>query len=246
LGRSAIVAVMRHTLFVAIALALSSSASSQEDGLPAVAHPVLPTVVRQAKDFVPSGWKLVAIKTGELSGDEQADVAVLMRMTDPKNIAPADSRYYKFDDTNPYLLAIGFARRGGFDLVASNDKLFPREVAPMHGDDPPSGRTVDIKRGVLTLQFGHLRGFDQLRFRWNGKAFSLIGYDCAGVAGDTLYSLSANYLTRKARIGKGEATSGPDVVSIVGIRAGKRPTLDDIDWESEWTGTDNRGRPLAC
>jgi hypothetical protein len=239
---------MRCTVLITGALVLSSSALASEDELPAVAYPRLATSVRHASDFVPSGWKLVAIDTGELSGDRRPDVAVLMRMADPANVEPVKSSpSYKTDDTNPYLLAIGFGRRDGFTLAASHYALFPREIAPMHGDDPPGPKTVEIRRGVLTLTFGHLRGFDRLRFRWDGKAFSLVGYDCAGVTAGKFSSLSANYLTREARIEEGDVSSDHSKVSTVGIRPGKRPTLEQINWEeSDWTGTDVRGASLGC
>lgn len=239
--------MMRCAMPITVALALSSSALASDEDLRSVTYPRLATSVRRASDFVPSGWKLVAIDAGELSGDRRPDVAVLMRMASPENVRPVESSpYYKTDDTNPYLLAIGFGRADGFTLAASHYALFPREIAPMHGDDPPGPKTVEIRRGVLTLTFGHLRGFDRLRFRWNGKAFSLIGYECAGAVGGRFSSLSANYLTRKARIEEGDIGSDRNKVSTVWIRPGKRPTLEQINWESEWTGTDLRGASLGC
>jgi len=239
--------MMRCAMLIGLAMALSSSALASEDDLPKIAYPRLPTTVQHASDFVPSGWKLVALDTGDLSGDNQPDVAVLMRMADPANIkSVSSSPYYKTDDTNPYLLAIGFARGGGFTLATSNSALFPREVAPMHGDDPPGPETVEIRQGVLILTLGHIRGFDRLRFRWNGRAFPLIGYDCAGVAGGDFTSLSVNYLTGKAMIEKGDVSSDHGKVTTVEIRPDKRPTLDQINWEFGWAGSDVRGASLAC
>jgi hypothetical protein len=238
--------VLRCVTLMMVTLALSSPALAGDDELPAVTYPRLATSVRDARSFVPSGWKLVAIETGELGGGQRRDVAVLMRMADPANIKPVNSPYYKADDTNPYMLAIGFGRAEGFSLAASNSSLFPRETAPIHGDDPPGRKTVEIHRGVLTLSFAHLRGWDRLRFRWDGKAFTLIGYDCGGMAGGKFSSLSANYLTGKARIEGGDVSSAHPNVSNVGIRPGARPNLDQINWESDWAGTDARGATLTC
>ena len=239
--------MMRCVMLITVTLALSSPALAGDGELPAVAYPRLANSVRHAKDFVPKDWKLVAIVTGELSGDRQPDVAVLMRLADPANIKPVKSSpYYKTDDTNPYLLAIGFGVGDGFALAATHYALFPRETAPMHGDDPPGPKTVEIRHGVLTLMFDHVRGFDRLRFRWNGKAFSLIGYDCAGTAGGKVSSLSANYLTREVRIEEGDTSSDRSHVTTVSIRPGERPTLEQINWESDWAGRDVRGGSLAC
>jgi hypothetical protein len=239
--------MMRFIMLIALTLVFSSSASASNDKLPAVAYPPLATSVRHANDFVPRGWKLVAITTGELNGNGRPDVAVLMRMADPRNIKPVTgSHYYKTDDTNPYLLAIGFGRENGFVLATSHHALFPREIAPMHGDDPPGPETVEIRRGVLTSTFGQLRGFDRLHFRWDQHAFTLIGYDCGGLVGDETWSVSANYLTWKARIGKTEIGSDRSKVSVVGLRPRPRPTLDRVNWERDWAGTDDRGASLGC
>lgn len=227
-------------------LLIATSGAAQDDELLPVSYPTLPTTVREASDFVPSGWKIVAIKTGDLNGDKRPDVAVLMRMTDPANVLPRPDSTYRQDDTNPYLLTIGFARSGGYSLVASHHALFPREIAPMHGDDPPSADTVQVARGVLTISFGHLRGHTQFRFRWNGKALTLVGYDCVGVAGGSIFGLSANYLTRKARIERGEVGKDQSDFWTVRIRPGKRPTLEQIDWEYGWIGQDIDGNDLSC
>ncbi len=207
---------------------------------------MLPKRVAQPSEFVPSGWKTVAIKSGDLNGDKRADVAVLMRKIDPANIKPVDSSpYYKQDDTNPYLLAIGFARADGYAIVASHNALFPSEVGPIHGDTPPDASAIEILRGVLTLEFEHLRSSDRFRFRWNGKAFVLIGYDCGGVAGGDVSTLSANYLTRRARIGRGQVGRDEMDERTVRIRPGKRPTLDQIEWDFD-RGTEVGGDPIAC
>jgi hypothetical protein len=236
---------MRWILPLGIALAISSSAGAQEDK-PPVTYPNLPTFVHQPNDFVPSGWKTVAIKIGDLDSDKRSDVAVLMRMTDPANIERLDGdRDYKADDTNPYLLAVGLARQEGYALAASNHSLLPAETAPIHGDDPPDADTVKISHGVLTIYIGHLRGYDQIRFRWNGKAFALVGYDCTGISGGSISGLSANYLTRIARVERGEVGNDKMDFWTVRIRPDKRPLLDHIDWGFD-AGTEVDGTPLAC
>ena len=228
-------------------LLLATSGAAQDDDALPVSYPTLPSSVRLVSEFVPSGWKTIAIKTGDLNGDKRLDVAVLMRMTDPARIKPVESNpYYKQDDTNPYLLAIGFARGDGYALAATNHSLFPDYTAPMHEDTPPGDYTVKIARSVLTLSFEHLRSTDQYRFRWDGRTFKLIGYDCNGVAGGSIFGLSANYLTRKARIERGEVGEDKSSSWTVSIRPGKRPTLDQNEWEFGWTGQDTDGNDLSC
>lgn len=228
-------------------LLIATWATAQNNDLRAASYPTLPNHVREISELVPSGWRTVTVKTGDLNGDTRPDAAILMRMTDPANIKKVtSSSYYKQDDTNPYMLAIGLAGPDGYTLAATNHDLFPRETAPMHGDTPPDADTVTIARGILSLSFDHLRGFDKFRFRWNGKAFALVGYDCGGVAGGSIFGLSANYLTRKARIERGEVGKDKSDFWTVRIRPDKRPTLDQIDWEFGWIGQDTHGDELSC
>ena len=215
--------------------------------LPASSFPPLPRTVKQPADFVPAGWRLIAVTKGDLNGDAIDDVAVLMRMTSKANIKPVTgSSYYRFDDTNPYRLAIGFAQNGGYTLAATHHALFPQETAPMHGDDAPDKGPVTIRRNVLSLSFGHLRGQDLYRFRWNGKGFALIGWECSGVVSDTVMALSANYLTHKARQTRGSISSDKEVVSMLTIRPAKPAMLDSFNIDSDWAGQDSKGNPLSC
>ena len=58
--------VMRY-LILCVAMALPSSlVCAQDDGLPRVSYPALTTYALHPSDFVPSGWRTVAIKTGDL------------------------------------------------------------------------------------------------------------------------------------------------------------------------------------
>lgn len=113
---------MLRTALVGLALLLPSSALAQDEELRPVVYPKLRAFVHDASEFVPPGWKLVSVTKGDLGSDHMPDVAVLMRMNDAANVRPVKSPYYKFDDTNPYLLAIGFARQGGYVLAASNTR----------------------------------------------------------------------------------------------------------------------------
>ena len=172
---------------------------------------------------------------------------MLVRKTDPNNVKKLPpTSHYPFDDTNPYLLIVGLAGSNGYTLLRSKDSLFPREVAPSHGDDTPDAGSIEIRRGVLTLNFYHLRGFDRLRFRWDGQALRLIGYECAGPSGGDVTSLSVNYLTKSAKITRSPIGDGREETSTVKIKDAVRPTLEQFDWDSEFSGTDVRGAALSC
>lgn len=236
-------------LLLGVGCALTSSAIAQDDEQRPVTYPKLPAFVRHPADFVPAGWKLIAVKTGDLNGDKRPDAAVLMRMTDPARITPVESNpYYKEYDTNPYLLVVGFAGLKGYKLVASNHSLFPDYSEPGSGETPPDADTVTIARGVLTLAFEHLRGSDTFRFRWNGRALGLAGHDCSGIVAGEITTLSANYLTGRARWGRSKVGEDKTYYATMRIRPGRRPSLeefDSVDWYFE-LGKDDHGESLAC
>jgi hypothetical protein len=227
--------------------AMTNNDEEPNTELSEIVYPSIPSHASVVDGFVVDGWKLIATEYGDLNNDGIADVAALMRMTDPANVrTDTHSPYYEIDDTNPYLLAIGFAQHNGYILAATHHALFPREVAPMHGEGPPDQNSFDIKNGVLTLILEHLRGSEEVRFRWEGDAFALIGYDCAGVAGGNYVSLSANYLTRNARYERGTIDGDGLSASTVEIRPDERPTLEQIGTEFDWSGTDINGVRLQC
>jgi hypothetical protein len=208
----------------------------------------LPASAKDEHGFVPEGWKLITAKSADLNGDGRADLATLIRMTDPANVKPVTgSPYYHSDDTNPYLLVIAFAEGDGYALASSHDALFPREVAPMHGDDPPGENSIELDRGILTVNLGHLRGFESLRFGWNSNAFALIGYDCSGTSGGGEFSkISANYLTRTATYERGRIDDDRRSISTVKIIPDNRSTLERMEAIPGWTGTDQSGNPISC
>ena len=229
---------------VALSSAMLPTAINSQSAQPLA----LPKFVPRVEDVGVPGWTRIALKTGDLDGDDRPDVAVLMRLTSKEEIRPSQSSSrHTSDDTNPFVLAIGLARPNGYQLIYSRLDLFPSdEAAPMRGDDVPDGSSIEIRRNVLTLFFGHVRGFDRLRFRWDGKVFGLIGYDCAGVVGGEITTLSANYLTRIARYTHAAISDDREKASLVRIAPGRRPSLDQLEWIGEWSGQDTHGNPLGC
>jgi hypothetical protein len=182
--------------------AIGGPSWAQVVDLPPVDSPVLPSAAADAAGFVPPGWRLIATNEGDLDGDQRADLALILKMEEPANIltvAGADGPTPI--DTNPYLLVIAFADPGaGYRLASRNLGLIRRRTQLYDGDDEIGPETVTIERGTMRVDFQHLRGATSFRFRWQGQAMRLIGYDQSGVAGGCIGATSINFLTRRARL----------------------------------------------
>jgi hypothetical protein len=183
--------------------------------IPPVHFPVIPLTARTPEAFVPKGWKLEARATGDLNGDRLPDAALVLHMDDPKNrIAPSWDHTIHYD-TNPRMLVIVFANRGGdYRLAATDSKLIPRLENP-NQDDPFD--EVKIVNGALRVKMhlflsagGWRMGGSAYTFRWQDGGFRLIGFDRDDVirnTGDT-EEVSINYLTRVKELKTGNiATS---------------------------------------
>jgi hypothetical protein len=225
-----------------------AQASAQAPPLPPVRYPALPARAADAGGFVPAGWRVVAEERGDLNGDGAADLVLLMRMRDPANIVtlPPPSGPAQLD-TNPHLLAVAFARpEGGYRLAVANHGLFPRRIWPWDGEDPLGEDTIGVARGVLRVHFGHLRGASSFRFRWQGGAMRLIGYESTGAAAGCVYGISINYSTGRARLENGLISGDRSRVAWRRLRGGDRPTLDRIDLETFIPDLAIAGPPVPC
>ena len=232
----------------ALLLAAAPAVAAQELGIPPVTYPALAPTAADARGFVPPGWSVVASRRGDLNGDSAADLVLLLRMNDPANILaiPLGGRTERFD-TNPHLLVIAFAApRGGYRLAASNRGLFPRPERPWTGEEPPGEDTLRLERGSLRLTFTYLRGWAAYRFRWQGGAFRLIGYDRAGASGGCVETVSIDYLTGRARLTNDAIESYRTRITWRRLGAERPPTLDRIDMDDFWPDRTIAGPPLPC
>lgn len=233
-------------LFI-LSLAAAAPASAQELEIPPVAYPQLPAAASEPADFVPPGWAVVTTDRGDLNGDGRADVVLLMQMRDAANVVayPIGDRTEPFD-TNPHMLAVAFAAPDGrYRLAASSRGLFVRPLRPYTGEDTLGEETVRLERGGLLISFGYLRGHASYRFRWQGGAFRLIGYESGGASGGCVETYSINYLTGRARETEGLISS--DRTRVAWRRViGEPPTLSEIDLETFAPDMWLTGEPLLC
>ena len=212
---------MRLALVVVLAgLSVAITAAMADDlVIPDVTYPTLPPKAASKEGFVPQGWKLETAVSGDLDGDGVADLALVLHATDPANIVDNKGGLGESSlDTNPRILAVAFARPGGYELALQNHTLIPRRTDPVL-DDPLAGDPPTIRRGVLKIPlffFASAGGWTtstvDYTFRLENRRFVMIGYDRSDTQHNTgvTTAVSIDYLSRKMQTATGRIDSDED------------------------------------
>lgn len=207
--------------------------------VPPVTYPRLVSHASSVEAFVPAGWRLESKASGDLNGDGQADVVLVLREDSPRNVVDARAqggpeRY----DTNPRILAVIFANVArGYDLALENHTLIARTTEPSQQDplDPDGVQAggIEIKNGALLVTLGYFGG-DMGRktytFRFQNRGFALIGYDSVNVVRSkgTIGQVSVNYSTRRMKYRAGTISSDVDKVTWTTLMPKPLLTIDKV------------------
>ena len=166
------------------------------------------------QSFIPHNWKLMEKVQGDLNGDGQADLALIIEKANPENIVKNDSLGSPELNLNPRKLLVLLKKPQAYQLAASNDFL-PAEgdtESPCLADPLAEGEALAIKNGLLKiglhywLSCGSWYVSNHLyTFRYQDQSFKLIGYDSNDFhrASGDITERSINLLT-----GKVKSTSG--------------------------------------
>jgi hypothetical protein len=217
-----------------------AACAAQALDIPDVTYPPLPRQATAAEGLVPSGWTLEAKVEGDLNGDGKADLALVLHATDPKNVvANPDGFGPDSLDTNPRILAVAFARAGGYELALENHALIPRRTDPVLDDpfDSTAASGLEVARGTLRLRLGVFASAGSwsmsttaMTFRWQNGRFELIGYDTTETnrGSGEITGLSINYVTRRAK--RTEGTIESDAETARWETLPRRPllSLDEV------------------
>ena len=228
-------------VFLLAFLLLATRATAQLD-VPEVTYPRLTRQATSAAGFVPAGWTLEKNLRGDLNGDGAADLAMVLRQTDRRNVVSnTEGLGVESLNTNPRILAVAFASKssGGYTLAVENHRLIPRHDSPTL-DDP--FQDMVIVKGTLQvslLQFASAGSWGtsttKFTFRNKGNCFQLIGYDRNELhrgSGETT-DLSINFLTKKATVSTGNIESDRKKVKAKKVRTRPAICIDMIGdgWE---------------
>lgn len=202
-------------LLLAIAAA-ASSAPAQALMIPEVAIPRLPSQAARPEAFVPTGWRIESRLDGAVDADARADVVLLLRADDARNVVDNDGLGPPRLDTNPRLLAV-LRHEGpaGYRLLVQDARLIPRHENPVTSDPLEEGG-LSLARRVLKVTLGSFAsagswsmGSTTYAFRLQDGCMRLIGYDSRSVhrASGEIDEASVNLLTGRAILREGSIES---------------------------------------
>lgn len=217
-------------------LLLFTAARAGSDEAPSVVFPAIPAQAQTQSDLVPKGWTVEMESRGDLNGDGVPDLMLVLHMVNPVNVITNDGFGTSELDTNPRMLVVAFAEKATsrYSLALVNHTLIPRHTNPSM-DDPLEDAaivkgTVHVSLGFWMSAGSWFTSQTELTFRYQDGCFKLIGYDSTGTqrnSGETS-TVSINYLTRKAKITKGNIENDRQDVSWKTVRIPSLPCLDAV------------------
>ena len=205
--------------------------------IPDAVYPKLSQQAASADSFVPPGWKLERQVAGDLNRDGVADLVLLLRETNPKNMVEHDILGENPLDTNPRILAIAFGSRAGpYALHLQNHTLIPRREIPAVSD-PLDENDLAIDRDVLRMKLNYFTSAGSwmshnttCRLRFVNDRFELIGFDrdtFNRATGETT-GLSVNFLTGKVQTTAGTMENEAQKVRWTKLRKRTPIALDRV------------------
>jgi len=224
----------RFALALSASAFLAGAALADDPAIPEVSYPEVPRQAPAAEGFVPAGWRIEQQVSGDLDGDGIADLVLVLRDADAKNILSNEDGLGESPfDSNPRILAVAFGGKPGarYTLALQNRTLIPRRVAPTI-DDPLAEGGVSVERGNLRVKLGFFASAGSWRmsstsytFCYRDGRFELIGYDDDSTernSGKT-EGISLNYLTGRAKHTTGTIDS--DSVKVSWETLPRRPLM---------------------
>ncbi len=200
---------------------------------PAAYFPNLPDHAAAPEGFLKPGLKLEKVAKGDLNGDLLPDLAMIIRMDDPKNVLrdPEDAEREPLD-TNPRMIAIAMAdKAGGYTLDAVNLSMIPRQEDPFM-NDPFTDLSIDKGAVKLMLEQSSNAGSwgnvnFTFTFRKRGQDVALVGFDRTDLnrASGEMVETSVNFLTGKQIVSTGNVSSDKTTKKLSQLPKRALPTL---------------------
>lgn len=147
------------------------------------------TALETVDDFIPPGWKAIALAQGDLNDDERLDYALVIQDTDPDNIQGDGGLIATEVDVNPRHLLLLFGGDAEAGEMLSRKRIYRKFIPGLNPDEPDLAEPlsyVGINEGALEVKFevwGGAYSFERdditFRFRYDeaSETFPLISFD---------------------------------------------------------------------
>ncbi|HTG56948.1 MAG TPA: hypothetical protein VL943_11805 [Niabella sp.] len=163
---------------------------------------------KEFQNYIPKGWVLDTALSGDLNKDQQADMVLVLRNTDPANFKKNNDLGVDQLDLNPRRLLILFKKGTGYTKELASDVFLPsiNDEESTCLEDPFSEGGIAISKGLLKIRLHYwlscgswyVTDYDYT-FRYQNKKFELIGLDVSSfhrASGESSIT-SYNFSTRK-------------------------------------------------
>lgn len=222
-----------------LCLISAAPVTAQDMLIPPAPLPTLPATASSAEGFVPRGWIIEARATGDLDGDGDADLAMVLRSANPALIISNDGMGEPSFNTNPRLLLVAFADTGGrLRLAVQNGDYIARRTDPVQSDSfSAEGDGFVIQRGTLRVRqelFMSAGGWGMFNvthtFRWQHGRLELIGLDRVSTQRNTgeMELVSINYSTGKVKLTATRIDSDQETVRWKTLPDRRRISIDEM------------------
>ncbi len=145
-------------------------------------------------DFIPSGWRAIALAQGDLNQDERTDYALVIQQIDPENIHSVGGLVAVEIDANPRHLLLVFTDTSEADHAGVGERLrrkriyrrFIPSLNPEHPDRAEPLSYIGINTGLLEVKFeswGEAYSWERddltFKFRYDASSetFPLISFE---------------------------------------------------------------------
>lgn len=216
-----------HIIFLFAIAVLGMAAASPQ-------LPSLPTTGKSMQAFVPKGWHVLSITTGDIDADKDADTVLALASDAEDDPATTGA---------PRLLVFLLKEKGGYKLAASSDKAILCKTCGGSKDDPFRSPTIEGGDVVVRHETTGAKNITTThRFRYQDGNWYLIGKQASTqpASRKKATSLEMNLVEGK-QTRQTTDSAGKNVSDYINFKPKPLSNVTSFNIGQEWNDVDNWG-----